>query len=167
MKIILKSLFIVGIALLMSNCATIVSKSVYPLRIDTNPEDAKITITNRFNLNIFEGKAPASLMLNASSGFFQPEMYTIKIEKDGYAPRTISIKAEMDGWFCGNILAGGLIGIVIDAASGAMYKIEPNIYNVTLQKETAGLENQRGIQIMDINDIPEEWKEHLIKIEQN
>ena len=167
MKRILNSLFFIAIALLMSNCASIVSKSSYPMRIDTNPADAKVTITNRHSLIIFEGKAPASLMLNASAGFFQPEIYSVKIERDGYVPRTVSITADMDGWFCGNILVGGPLGMIIDAATGAMYKIEPGIYNITLQKETVGLENLRGIQIMDINDVPEEWKDHLIKIEQN
>ena len=168
MKKFLKPLFFIAIAVFMSNCATLVSKSIYPVRIEANPEGSKVTITNRAGMQVFEGAAPASVMLNASAGFFKPEMYNIKIEKAGYATRVINVTATLDDWYIGNICFGGLIGwLIVDPASGAMYQIEPGLFNVTLQEETANLKNEKGLQIMDINEIPEEWKAHLIKINQN
>lgn len=32
----------------------------------------------------------------------------------------------MDGWLLGNLLIGGLIGIIIDASNGSMYKLTPD-----------------------------------------
>lgn len=32
----------------------------------------------------------------------------------------------MDGWLFGNLLFGGLICVIVDAATGAMYKLTPN-----------------------------------------
>ena len=64
------------------------------------------------------------------------EEYIITFTKNGYSQKTINISAELDGWYIGNILLGGLIGmLIIDPASGAMYKIakEDRIINETLQ----------------------------------
>ena len=40
----------------------------------------------------------------------------------------------MDGWIAGNIIFGGLIGLIIDAADGAMYKLSPEQVNAELKK---------------------------------
>jgi hypothetical protein len=62
---------------------------------------------------------------------------SITINKDGYEPQIIPLTKEIPGsgaaGFAGNILAGGLIGMGVDAATGAAQDHKPNPVIVTLQ----------------------------------
>jgi hypothetical protein len=62
---------------------------------------------------------------------------TVTINKDGYEPQMIPLTKEIPGTgaagFAGNILAGGLIGMGVDAATGAAQDHKPNPVIVTLQ----------------------------------
>ena len=62
---------------------------------------------------------------------------TVTINKDGYEPLMIPLTKEVPGsgaaGFAGNILAGGLIGMGVDAATGAAQDHKPNPVIVTLQ----------------------------------
>ena len=51
--------------------------------------------------------------------------YTVTAAKDGYASNTHPIQSSLDGWYWGNILVGGLIGmLIVDPITGAMYEID-------------------------------------------
>ncbi|XXQ51474.1 hypothetical protein ACA040_000098 [Xenophilus aerolatus] len=44
------------------------------------------------------------------------------MKKDGYADKEITITPTVSGWYIGNILFGGLIGMIgVDPATGGMY----------------------------------------------
>jgi PEGA domain len=62
---------------------------------------------------------------------------TVTINKEGYEPQIVALTKEIPGsgaaGFAGNILAGGLIGIGVDAATGAAQDHKPNPVIVTLQ----------------------------------
>src|SRR5258708_24559699 len=62
---------------------------------------------------------------------------TVTINKEGYEPQTIPLTKEVPGsgaaGFAGNLLAGGLIGMGVDAATGAAQDHKPNPVIVTLQ----------------------------------
>jgi hypothetical protein len=62
---------------------------------------------------------------------------TVTINKEGYEPQIIPLTKEIPGTgaagFAGNILAGGLIGMGVDAATGAAQDHKPNPVIVTLQ----------------------------------
>lgn len=45
---------------------------------------------------------------------------------DGFNPYELKIKREMDGWFLGNLVFGGLLSIIIDGSNGSMYKLTPH-----------------------------------------
>jgi len=47
--------------------------------------------------------------------------------KEGYQPSNITVTSSFTGTTFGNILAGGVIGVVVDAASGANSKYPPNV----------------------------------------
>jgi hypothetical protein len=61
----------------------------------------------------------------------------VTINKDGFEPQTIPLTKEVPGsgaaGFAGNILAGGLIGMGVDAVTGAAQDHKPNPVIVTLQ----------------------------------
>jgi hypothetical protein len=76
---------------------------------------------------------PANLVLNRRHGYFEGENYKMVFELSGYYPYEMHIKSTVDGWYFGNILFGGLIGLlIVDPATGAMYKLSPNEINCNL-----------------------------------
>ncbi len=151
---------------LFSSCATIFSKSVYPVTFNTNPPGAKIIIQDRDKETVFEGTTPATVNLDASAGYFKKAKYTITFIKDGYQTKTIPVYAKLDGWYFANLLIGGAIGmLIIDPASGAMYKLDPLYITETLIPETAQ-KKKRELKIYSINNIPDAWKEHLVLVKE-
>jgi hypothetical protein len=62
---------------------------------------------------------------------------TVTINKEGYQPQIIPLTKEIPGsgaaGFAGNILAGGLVGMGVDAVTGAAQDHKPNPVIVTLQ----------------------------------
>lgn len=61
----------------------------------------------------------------------------------------------MDGWYLGNILIGGLIGmLIVDPASGAMYRFKRSDRQISM---TLTESNQISmLQIYDLHNLPEE-----------
>jgi hypothetical protein len=61
----------------------------------------------------------------------------VTINKEGYEPQIIPLTKEIPGsgaaGFAGNLLAGGLVGMGVDAATGAALDDKPNPVIVTLQ----------------------------------
>ncbi|MDR0981779.1 MAG: hypothetical protein LBM07_00865 [Culturomica sp.] len=148
---------------LFSSCASIVSKSSYPIMISSIPSEAKISITDKKGIEIYAGQTPATLKLKSGSGFFGKARYQVKFEKSGYNTKIVPVEFKLDGWYFGNILIGGLIGmLIVDPATGAMWKIETEFLNETLSKSTASIDPE--MKIMNINEIPENWKIHLVKV---
>jgi hypothetical protein len=62
---------------------------------------------------------------------------TVTVSKDGYEPQVIPLTKEIPGsgaaGFAGNLLVGGLVGMGVDAATGAAQDHKPNPVIVTLQ----------------------------------
>lgn len=148
---------------LFSSCASILSKSTYPLSINSNPNNAKISITDKKGKEIYLGNTPATVRLQAGAGFFSRAEYQVKFSSPGYDEKIVPITFKLDGWYFGNLFLGGVLGmLIIDPATGAMWKIETEFLNETLTGTTASIDPK--MKIMNINEIPEKWKTHLIKV---
>lgn len=153
----------VAIIVVVSGCATILTKSSYPVYINSTPSNARISITDKTGLEIYTGTTPATVLLSASAGYFSRARYQLTFSSPGYEEKTVFIDSSIDGWYFANLLLGGIIGmLIIDPASGAMYKIDQQHINVTLQRATTSADPK--LKILDINDIPENWKDKLVKI---
>lgn len=154
----------IALPLLFSNCATLVSKTSYPITINSNPNGATITITDKKGKEVFKGISPATATLNSGAGFFSKAEYEVKISIPGYTEKTIPVMFRMNGWYWGNLLFGGFIGLlVIDPITGAMWKLDTPPINVTLNKSTASSENP-SLKIIDIANVSKEMKEKLVRI---
>ena len=106
------------------------------------------------------------MKLKAGSGFFGKARYQVKFEKPGYESRTVPVEFKLDGWYFGNILIGGLIGmLIVDPATGAMYKLETEFLNETLEQPTGNIKND-SLNVYAVNEIPDDWKAHLVEITQ-
>ncbi len=62
---------------------------------------------------------------------------TVTVTKEGYEPQVVPLTKEIPGagaaGFAGNVLLGGLVGMGVDAATGAALDHKPNPVIVTLQ----------------------------------
>lgn len=107
-----------------TGCASIVSKSTWPVTVQSNPTGAKCEIIKENGVKLHTGETPMTLSLEASAGFFSSAKYIINCTKDG-KQATSELSADLNGWYLGNILFGGVIGLlIIDPATGAMWKLE-------------------------------------------
>ncbi|HUQ96637.1 MAG TPA: hypothetical protein VM010_03160 [Chitinophagaceae bacterium] len=148
-----------------ASCATIVSKTKYPIRIESLPEKASVIVTDRKGKEVYAGLTPAIITLRSGAGFFQKAIYTITFNKAGFKERTIDVSATLNGWYFGNILFGGFLGfLIVDPATGAMYRINEVAVAETLEETKDVSLQQHSLTIRDINTIPESWKKKLIKL---
>lgn len=159
MKRIGKLLLLVCLSVYLGGCASIVSSSSRNVTISTEPAQAKIEIFDKENKTIHTSETPHTLSMDASAGFFQPAAYRIKATKDGYFPMEADLKASMNGWYFGNLLFGGLIGIlIIDPATGAMWKLDDDKIHLklyedsTIGKITMARELYNGAEPLDEQD---------------
>jgi hypothetical protein len=150
--------------LLLTGCASIVSKTSWPITINSSPSEAKISIKDKKGIEIYTGSTPATLKLKSGAGFFSKARYQVTFEKAGYEKKVVPIEFKLNGWYWGNIIFGGPLGLlIIDPASGAMFKLETEFLNETLTKSVASVDTKE-LQLLDINNIPAEWKSHLILV---
>lgn len=150
----------------MSSCATIFNRSK-PTLITTNPSGAKVTITDQNQTVVHQGVSPTSAQLKASAGFFKAASYNVSISKKGYPTRNMELRSDISGWYIGNILIGGLIGmVVVDPATGAMWKM-PADYHVSLQSlATIKSEEGKTLAFIDSSSLTPKQKTMLIPVSQ-
>ena len=114
----------------VGGCASIISKSQYPVIIESTPPGASVTIKNKRNHVIHYATTPTIIPLKAGGGCARAS-YTVLFEKDGYESETKRVRSRVDGWFFGNLaflplFCSGVVGIGVDALTGAMWKITPS-----------------------------------------
>jgi hypothetical protein len=160
MKFLWKVVLVILMLASFSSCAS-VSKSKWPLTINTNPSGAKLEITNKRGLTVYSGTTPAIVKLKSGAGFFVPASYQVKLSMDGYAEKVFQVGTSLNGWYVGNLLFGGLIGLlIVDPATGAMYKLDTDYINETLSKST----DKITLNIIDINNMPSDMRDHLVLV---
>ena len=157
---ILSLLITLTLCSITEGCASIVSRNKWPLAIDTKPEGIHVSIINKKGNEVFSGRTPAVTELKSGSGFFVKERYTVVLTHKNGEKRKINVECTINGWYFGNIVFGGLIGLlIVDPVTGAMYKLQNrDIYEVFTEDKTSQLK------ILDVNSIPVEWKTNLVEL---
>jgi hypothetical protein len=110
----MKKIFFLIVTFLLASCATIIHGTRQDISFSSTPSGAKVFINE-----VDKGSTPTIVNLERKNN------YAVKIQLDGYLPFETNIVKKVDGWIAGNIVFGGLIGLIVDAASGGMYKLSP------------------------------------------
>lgn len=136
---ILKKLRWLGISLSlmvgMSSCASVMSGPNQKISLESTPSGANVKIVNRDGDQVANVTTPTTVSLRRGAGYFRAARYVATFEKEGYMTEKVPIVNDGVGnwWTMGNLLIGGLIGIlIIDPATGAMYVLDPDEINQTL-----------------------------------
>ncbi len=164
-----KTLIILVTLTVLTGCATIMGKSAPEnLNIRSNPEQARVVIFDESGTKIFEGKTPTSLSLEKKNGYFSGKTYTVKIIKEGYHEHTVTVGTKANGWYIiGNLIFGGLIGwLIIDPATGAMWSLNTNQINATLESKEGAMIDPNRITIVLLQDVPLSLRDKMVKISQ-
>lgn len=112
--------------LTLSACATVTKGSNQGLTVTTDPVGASCLLTR-------DGTAIAAVGPTPQTANFDKGASSISLtcRKEGYIDANLVIESEFQEMTLGNILIGGIVGIAVDAASGAMHKY-PTSVNLTL-----------------------------------
>ncbi len=117
----------------LPGCATIIHGSNQDISISSNP--------------------PGATVLTADGGSFTtPAKINVKRNKDhvfcvtkpGFHTEQVAGTSVLSGAVFANIVLGGIIGGIVDASSGAAWRIEPETFMVTLRPLNPG-EQQEAV----------------------
>ncbi len=123
-------LSVAAAAVCVSGCATATRGTSQDWSVQSLPTGASVSTTNGFRCDA----TPCSFRMPRTSRF------VVTVSKPGYQ----SVEAQIDHRFsnggagatAGNVILGGVIGLGVDAATGANQDIRPNPFIVRLQPGT-------------------------------
>lgn len=125
----IRLLFAAAIALPCVGCASVTRGTTENISIATTPAGATADIAGL--------EIPTACVTPCVVQAKRSADITITINKEGYQPQIIPLTKEIPATgaagFAGNILLGGLVGMGVDAATGAAQDHKPNPVIVTLQ----------------------------------
>lgn len=120
----LKTIAVIGMAVSLSltGCGAIINSTTQSVRIDSNPGGAKVMVDGQEY-----GATPLAVSLA------RKKVHVVRIELNGYEPMEYTLNKKISGWVWGSLLLGGLIGVIIDVASGGVYVLTPEQLSAELQ----------------------------------
>ena len=132
---------------LTTGCATIIKGTTQGVPISSDPSGADILVDG-----MLVGTTPTDVELKRKRD------HLITIEKKNYSPKSIAVVKNVGGAVWGNIIAGGLIGWGVDAASGAQNNLTPKTIFVRLEPVEEGAQpadssQNSSVGIRKLNDL--------------
>lgn len=121
----IRAVALAAVTLVLTACATITRGTTEVWVVNTDPPGATVEISNGHQCT-----SPCSVELKRKHD------YHVKIAKAAYEPIETDVKSQIVGagaaGMAGNVLVGGLIGVGVDAYSGATKGLKPNPLTVNL-----------------------------------
>jgi hypothetical protein len=119
-----------AIALALGGCATVTRGTDDQIQVNSDPQGA--TVQTSLSQQCL---TPCTLKVGRKDEF------SVTVSKPGYAPQTVFVGTKVAGagaaGFAGNVLVGGIVGMGVDAATGATLEHFPNPVTVVLQRAGA------------------------------
>lgn len=132
---------------LLGSCATIVSGSRQKIKFDSTPANAVVMIDE-----VEAGKTPFEIKLE------RKREYDVEIKLDGYKPYKTKLVKKFNAWYIGNILFGGIIGLIVDPATGAIYRLTPSEIKSQQEKGVTSKTTENGMFISVALEVDENWQ---------
>ena len=132
-------------------CGAIINGTRQNIQANSSPSGATISVspTNE------EYTTPASMSLERKNN------YVLNFSKEGYTSAKFNIHKKLSGGMLVlDILFTGLLGVIVDGATGAWYNLMPDVATVSLEK----IGDVEGPEEIDINI---SLNENKLRIESN
>lgn len=127
----MKTMLVIGVAALsLSGCATIVKGTDQDVIVNTDPQGAHCELTRDGTQLAIIDPTPGTINVEKSSNDIH-----ITCDMEGYETARFMLESEVQAMTAGNVLFGGVIGLGVDAASGAMNKYDSNVTVIMQRKE--------------------------------
>lgn len=148
-----------GTFVLFSGCASIVSDSTYPVEVKSIPSGRDFKIRDKRGKIVHTGVTPEVVNLKSGAGYFTKAEYSIEIDPGLLLP----IKSSFDTWYLGNIIFGGLIGmLIVDPLSGAMWKLPESVEGKIPRSMLASNPDTKPKKPKEISPAPSENSENMV-----
>lgn len=105
----------------LSGCASIISGRRAEVAFDSYPSNAHVVIHDNVGREVASLKTPGVVSLRRNRRFFMPARYVATIETPGYQPAQVPLRSTVNPWILGNVIIGGIPGLVVDTATGAAW----------------------------------------------
>jgi hypothetical protein len=156
-------------SLFASGCASIFNGGDREITIATKPRGATASVRKSGGgvMDVVAvDKTPCTISLDPKGGYFSGQSYTLRLELQGYKPTEIELTPKMSGWYWGNLLIGGLIGMLaVDPATGAMWNISPDKIDRKLANgQSAMIKNETGFLVVLEADLTPAEREHMVRV---
>ncbi len=126
----MRIVLVLGAALMIGGCATITRGTTSNVGFDSQPSGTEVRLSNGLAC-----VTPCSLAVKRN------EEFVATFTRAGYVSQQVEVKTQVAGegaaGFAGNIIAGGIIGMGVDAVTGGALEHAPNPVVVTLQPDPA------------------------------
>jgi len=153
----------VALAVVLQGCASILGDSRYPVAVSSMPNNVSFEIADKSGRVIHTGTTPGTVVLKSGKSYFSGQTYTLRFKKEGFADQTVILDSGVSGWYWGNILFGGVIGmLIVDPLTGAMYTLEDSV-NANMGAPLAA-SGEPGLTIVMIDSLSESQREALVPL---
>ncbi len=112
----------------LSGCGLVFQGTRQNVVATSSPDAARVTTTPATG----EYQTPITLRLE------RKKSYSLKFEKAGYAPASVEVANHIQAGFVILDIVLGLVPVIIDAATGAWYKLEPGAALVAMTRVAQG-----------------------------
>jgi hypothetical protein len=130
-----------------SACATITTGTSQPITVTSEPAQAVCQMQRDGALVGAISATPGTVTVSRSS-----RNMSVRCERPGYQPGFTNIPAGFQAMTLGNILVGGIIGIAVDAASGAIGEYPGSVHvTLPLAQAVAGGDNAYDVRRRDVS----------------
>lgn len=126
----MKTYFAAGViasSILLAGCGTVVRGTTEDITINVEPKHAKITSTTAHS-------CVGPCVINVP----RKKEFTLTASAPGYQTQVVNVETRVSGkgaaGMAGNVLVGGIIGIGVDAVTGATLDHYPNPVNFNLKR---------------------------------
>ncbi len=125
----IRLLLVAAIAVPCCGCASVTRGTTENISISSTPSGATAEITGL--------EVPTACVTPCAIQAKRNADITVTFAKEGYEPQVVPLTKEIPGTgaagFAGNLLLGGVVGMGVDAVTGAALDHKPNPVIVTLQ----------------------------------
>jgi hypothetical protein len=161
-RIVLSIVLVLALSSLIG-CASIIHGSKQKLTFGSTPTGATVDVTDAMGVSHGTCITPCTLDLKRKN------QYKATLRKDGFEPVELVVNKNGDGWVWGNLLFGGIIGLVVDFSSGAAYKLSPSELHATLPALASGLlpedSDETTLVLVDFDDLTTEERAAISQME--
>lgn len=149
-------------SILLSSCASIITRPSRDVSIQSNPSGLSFAVINADGETIHTGTTPQVVNLTARGGYFKPAKYSVQVKRSGKVVGTHQVTAGLNGWYFGNILIGGLVGmLIVDPLTGSMYRMPASI---TVDTNAVAANAPMSLNIASIDTLTAEQRASLVRL---